>query len=111
MQPHQSKEFLIQSLEGNSTKSYKRKKLKNLPVSDSVEPNLLELTSAEMEIDESEGTFMCSNQIENALISNLLIGLNVDLTTPPLPLEQTKEISPPPPPPPESPIIQPAGEE
>lgn len=52
----QSKENLIKSLQGNSTKAYKRKKLKHLPVLEPT-PNVLELTSAEMEIDESEGKF------------------------------------------------------
>ena len=59
----QSKEAMFEMLKENSTECYKKKKLKKLPqesASDDTQ-NVLELTTAEMEIDEHEGKIFMKN--------------------------------------------------
>lgn len=55
----QSKDAMLRTLQHNSVQSHRVKKLKNIPV-DALIPdnaNLLELTSAEMDIDDVDGRY------------------------------------------------------
>jgi hypothetical protein len=57
MMPQHKKEAMLQALEGNIVKGYKRRKLKMNP--GAAENNELELSTADMEIDDGESE-LCS---------------------------------------------------